>query len=341
MRGLLRAVGEALDGPVPREWQAAIKATPRHRFLPERIWLENDEGGYEPCDLSTDHDRWFEAAYQDTPIVTQINDGQASAAPADAWPSSSASAPSIVVRMLRDLDVRPGMNVLEIGTGTGWNAALLSQRVGSDEVFTIEVDGDTAAEARHRLARAGYSPTLVIGDGADGHPEAAPFDRVIATCSVRRIPYAWVAQSRPGAVIVAPWGPEYGGEAVARLVVGDDGTAGGRFVGSSAFMRLRQQRTARPGSPEYLSGPWPADGAKSSTPLSPEALADWPAMFAVGVQVPGAFPLTERYADGTYTLWLHDTAVTSWATADWEPGRTAYEVVQSGPRSLWNEVETA
>ncbi|MFE2729029.1 hypothetical protein [Kitasatospora sp. NPDC059327] len=64
-------------------------------------------------------------------------------------------------------------------------------------------------------------------------------------------------------------------------------------------------------------------------------------MFAIGLQVPGVFPLTERYDDGSYTLWLHDTAVTSWTTADWEPGRTQYEVVQSGPRRLWDEVEAA
>ncbi|MFH8381202.1 hypothetical protein ACH4E7_09680 [Kitasatospora sp. NPDC018058] len=148
-------------------------------------------------------------------------------------------------------------------------------------------------------------------------------------------------QTRPGGVIVAPWGPEYGGEAVVRLTVGDGGTASGRFVGSSAFMRLRRQRTPRPGSLEYLSGPWPADGAKSSTRLSPDEVGGWLAMYAVGVQVPEAFPLIERYVDGTYTLWLHDAAVTSWATVDWEPDHAAYEVVQSGPRNLWNEVEAA
>ncbi|MEU7094195.1 methyltransferase domain-containing protein [Kitasatospora aureofaciens] len=331
------------NGSLTPDWLTAYHAVPRHWFVPALVWPGQADGVRqgEAVNRHADPAAWWKAVYSDVPLTTQWDDGDHTGFGRGTMPTSSNSMPTMVFSMLAALDVGDGHRVLEIGTGTGWNAALLSRRVGSDEVFTIEVDEDTAAEARHRLARAGYSPTLVVGEGADGHPDGAPFDRVIATCSVRRIPYAWVAQSRPGAVIVAPWGPEYGGEAVARLVVGDDGTAGGRFVGSSAFMRLRQQRTARPGSLEYLSGPWPADGAKSSTPLSPEALADWLAMFAVGVQVPGAFPLTERYADGTYTLWLHDTAVTSWATADWEPGRTAYEVVQSGPRSLWNEVESA
>ncbi|MFJ8441950.1 hypothetical protein [Kitasatospora griseola] len=125
------------------------------------------------------------------------------------------------------------------------------------------------------------------------------------------------------------------------MTIRQDGTARGRFVHSSAFMRLRAQRSARPGSRAYLSAPWPADGVRSTTALSPDELGGWAAMFAIGVRVPGVFPLTERYGDGSYTLWLHDTAVTSWATADWEPGRVEFEVVQSGPRRLWDEVEAA
>ncbi|WAL71620.1 hypothetical protein OU787_08935 [Kitasatospora sp. YST-16] len=182
-------------------------------------------------------------------------------------------------------------NAAEIGTGTGWNAALLAHRLGSANVTTVEVDAATAA-ARHRLTRAGYAPVTVVGDGERGHPPGAPFDRVLATCSVRRVPYARVEQC---------W----------------------------------------PGSRGCLSAPWPADGAASTTSLSPEELGGWVAMFALGVQLPGVFPLVERYPDGSYTLWLHDTAVTSWATADWEPGRTEFAVVQSGPRRLWDEAERA
>ncbi|WP_073812105.1 hypothetical protein [Kitasatospora sp. CB01950] len=165
---------------------------------------------------------------------------------------------------------------------------------------------------------------------------------MIATCPVGSVPPAWIRQCRPGAVIVAPWGPEYGGEATVRLTVRPDGSACGRFVHSSAFMRLRAQRSTRPASSlAHLDGPWPADGVRSTTALSPDELGDWTAMFAIGVRVPAVFPLTERYPDGSYTLWLHDTAVTSWATADREPGRAGFEVVQSGPRRLWDEVESA
>ncbi|MEW2318343.1 hypothetical protein [Streptomyces bauhiniae] len=64
-------------------------------------------------------------------------------------------------------------------------------------------------------------------------------------------------------------------------------------------------------------------------------------MFAIGVQVPDAFPWAETYDDGSYTLWLRDTSVTSWATADYIPGHEEFQVHQSGPRRLWEEVERA
>lgn len=285
---------------------------------------------------------WWAAVHRDAPITTQWDDGAYTGPGRGKIPSSSNSMPSMVFSMLKALDVEDGHRVLEIGTGTGWNAALLAHRLGSSNVVTVEVDEAAAAAARPRLAAVGCDPLTVVGDGGQGHAPRAPYDRVIATCSVGRIPAAWIEQTRPGGVIVAPWGPTYGGEAVARLTVADDGTASGRFVGSSAFMRLRAQRTTRRHVRDYLKGrPWPADGAKSVTSLSPDAVGDWVVMFAVGLQTPAAFPWMETYPDGSYTLWLRDAAVTSWATADYEPGRSEYEVVQSGPRKLWDEVESA
>ncbi|MFJ1790681.1 methyltransferase domain-containing protein [Kitasatospora griseola] len=331
------------NGSLQPDWFAAYHAVPRHLFAPDTVWPGMADGVRqgEAVDRREDADGWWRAVYADVPLTTQWDDGAHLGNSRGVTPSSSSSMPTMVFSMLSALDVADGHRVLEIGTGTGWNAALLSHRLGSANVTTVEVDPSTAAEARARLARAGYAPAAVVGDGAAGHPAAAPFDRVIATCSVRQVPRAWIEQCRPGAVIVAPWGPEYGGEAVVRLTTRQDGTARGRFVHPSAFMRLRAQRSARPGSRAYLPAPWPADGVRSTTALSPDELGGWAAMFAIGVRVPGVFPLTERYGDGSYTLWLHDTAVTSWATADWEPGRVEFEVVQSGPRRLWDEVEAA
>jgi hypothetical protein len=232
--------------------------------------------------------------------------------------------------------------VLEIGTGTGWNAALLCHRLGAGNVVTVEVDEASARDARKRLGEAGFEPVAVVGDGAEGYGEGAPYDRVIATCSIGGVPPQWVAQTKPGGIVVAPWGPTYGGEAVVRLAVSGDGTATGPFLGSSAFMRLRAQRVRREHVRVYLGGrAWPADGRRGGTRLSPESVGDWAVMFAIGVQVPDAFPWAEVYDDGSSTLWLRDTAVTSWATADYVPGREEFEVYQSGPRNLWDEVASA
>ncbi|MEV5507354.1 methyltransferase domain-containing protein [Streptomyces orinoci] len=332
------------EGALADDWLPAFEAVPRHLFVPDVIWPGRAGMNRQSDRVSRgeDPDTWWAAVYRDAPITTQWDDGAYAGAGKGRVPSSSSSMPTMVFSMLNVLSVEPDQRVLEIGTGTGWNAALLSHRLGAENVVTVEVDEASARDARKRLSAAGFHPLTIVGDGARGYPDAAPYDRLIATCSVGHVPRAWVAQTQPGGLIVAPWGPVYGGEAIVRLTVAGNGTATGFFTGSSAFMRLRAQRMERRHIREYLKGmKWPADGVKSLTHLSPEAVGDWAVMFAIGVQVPGAFPWMEEYPDGSYTLWLRDTAVTSWATVEYEADRTEFEVRQSGPRRLWDEVAAA
>ncbi|MFJ5834549.1 hypothetical protein [Streptomyces sp. NPDC093089] len=91
-----------------------------------------------------------------------------------------------------------GHRVLEIGTGTGWNAALLSHRVGAEHVVSIEYDPVVATGAAERLAAAGWGSRLV-GEGRKeyGGGGEAPYSRVIATCSVGEVPRAWIEQAAP------------------------------------------------------------------------------------------------------------------------------------------------
>lgn len=148
--------------------------------------------------------------------------------------------------MLTALDAQPGQAVLEIGTATGWNAALLSRCVGKHgRVITIEVDPRLVHQARHTLTHAGYpGPLIITGDGVAGYPAGAPYDRVISAAAIREVaPPAWLDQLRPGGRLVTP------GELIGRmgsccLELARNGAATGRFSGDLAFMRIRSQRRA-------------------------------------------------------------------------------------------------
>ncbi|MGP3987992.1 methyltransferase domain-containing protein [Streptomyces sp. 3N207] len=291
-------------------------------------------------DRSTDPAGWWGKVYSDVPLTTQWDDGAHTGNSKGRTPTSSNSMPKMVFAMLDALSVERGNRVLEVGTGTGWNAALLSYRLGPDNVVTIEVDPAVADEARRRFTATELTPLSVVGDGAQGYPDGAPYDRIIATCGISRVPYAWVEQARTGGLVVAPWGPPYGGQAVARLQAGEGGIASGPFVMSSAFMRLRDQRDQFPPTASFPgAADWPAEGERRTTALSPDDMGDWHHMFTLGVQVPDLFCRVECGQGGAYRLWLLEMSGQSWATADYEHGRTAYEVVESGPRRLWAEAE--
>jgi protein-L-isoaspartate(D-aspartate) O-methyltransferase len=269
----------AAAGALKDEWRPAFLATPRHRFAPDVIWY-GPSNALTLCDRRSDPAAWLAAMYRDQPIVTQLDDGAPS--PGSRRVTSSISKPSIVVAMLQHLRVDPGMRVLEIGTGSGWNAALLARVAGAENVTTVEVDADLAAHARQRLADAGISLTVVTGEGAAGHAPQAPYDRVIATASVRRIPSAWPAQTKPGGIILTPWGTAFDNGALVRLTVGDDGMASGPFVDNTvSFMWLREQRVEYAAPPDELDG-----AAESITTLHPDMIAwdDNDARFAVGLR---------------------------------------------------------
>ncbi|MFC5663619.1 methyltransferase domain-containing protein [Kitasatospora misakiensis] len=332
-------------GALSSDWLPSFNAVPRELFVPDRIWPGIADGTRQNPVVyrSQDPEAWRRAVYSDIPLTTQWDDGDHQGDGLGTTPSSSNSMPTMVFSMLQDLDVRPGDKVLEVGAGTGWNAGLLAHRLGDLNVVSVEYDPDVARGARENLDRAGLAPTVVEGDGRQGWPQGAPFNRIIATCSLLEIPPAWLTQTAPGGTILAPFGTEYGGEQIVRLTVNEDGTsASGRFTRSSAFMRLRQQRTDRPPFEDYLRGKdWPADGVRSTSALAPPDTGGWLEQFVIGAAVPGAFWRAERYEDGAYTLWLYSRDTESWASVDYVRGRTEYEVHQSGPRALWDEVEAA
>lgn len=192
---------------------------------PGRLWRDDpDPRGRE---------RWLTGAYADVPLATRVRDGDL---------LSSSSQPSLMATMLAALDLQDGNRVLEIGAGTGYNAALLAHRLGDDRVTSIDLDPEIVESARGHLAAAGYHPTVLTGDGARGCLARAPYDRIIATCALTAIPTPWLAQCRPGALILAPLAT-----GLIKLRVYDARRAEGRFLDTPAyFVPLRGSGTAPP-----------------------------------------------------------------------------------------------
>ncbi|MBE1532289.1 methyltransferase domain-containing protein [Actinomadura algeriensis] len=225
------------------------------------------------------------------------------------------------------------------GTGTGYTAAVLSVLVGAANVTSVEVDADVAARAVANLAAAGFDPLVVVGDGTDGHAGRAPYDRVHATCAVARVPYAWVEQTRPGGVIVAPWQPIPGyGWRLRLTCLGS--RAIGRFHGTAGYMMSRGQRDVGRWNPHHY-----ADASTTWTRLDPRTVGRAGPGFVLTVlgRCPGLGMFSMENDDGSFSLLMFERGAPdgSWASCDWEPGGTDYEVVQYGDRSLWDEVAGA
>jgi protein-L-isoaspartate(D-aspartate) O-methyltransferase len=150
----------------------AVATVPRHEFVPESR---------------------REAAYRNTPLP--IGEGQ------------TISAPHMVAIMADLLDLRPGSEVLEIGTGCGYHAAVTAELVGSEHVYSVEYHESLAEQARCRLAELGYEGVSVrAGDGKEGWPEHAAYDCAYLTCAAPEFPESVCEQVRPGGYLLGPIG---------------------------------------------------------------------------------------------------------------------------------------
>jgi protein-L-isoaspartate O-methyltransferase len=302
-------------------------------FAPDLIWVLGGEGVFLPLRRSDDPERWLQLCRGDDPIAIQIDDGRDDGH--GVLPTSSSTAPKLMARMLELLDAREGMDVLEIGAGTGYNAAMLAERTRTGRVVTVEVDPAIADHARAALRRTGHPVTVVTGDGTLGHPERAPYDRVVATAAATTVPYAWVAQTRPGGRIVLPLAGSFQHGALLRLTVGDDGAARGRFHGEAPFIRLRNHR---PDDPVWSRNEDDAQVATSRRYLN-EPFTDFDAGFAVGAALPGCVWGRKAGPGPARAIRLSHADSGSWASLT--PGADGHEVRQHGPRRLWDELEAA
>jgi protein-L-isoaspartate(D-aspartate) O-methyltransferase len=210
----LKEKGELTDPRV----EAAFLTIPRHLFLP---------------------DLPLEKAYADEAVPIKRDP--------DGVVLSSSSQPSMMALMLRQLRLRPGDNVLEIGAGTGYNAAVMQYLVGeSGHVTAIELDKDLAQQARDHLQRAGMGDVHVVhADGAMGYAPRASYDRIIATVGIWDVPEAWVKQLKPNGILVAPiWLEAF--QVSAAFTVQADGTLFSSVNLPCGFIHLRGMAAGPP-----------------------------------------------------------------------------------------------
>jgi protein-L-isoaspartate(D-aspartate) O-methyltransferase len=190
----------------------------------EDAFRKSERGMFLPPELQA-------SAYADEAVVT--------ASGKDSKPVSSCSQPSTVCEMLNHLELRPSLSVLEVGTGTGWNAALIARIVGDPAlVHTVDCRQEIVATAKSNLARAGLNAvSVVLADGKMGLASAAPFDRIVVTAGSPEIFPAWIDQLKDGGILLFPC--QIQGLNTPFLKFRKNGSAfTGRFVGHSEFMPL-------------------------------------------------------------------------------------------------------
>lgn len=331
----------ASKGVLKSPWlRGAVENVPREQFLHPGVFLDEGRTWRPVTALGTDPDEWLKIAYSVDTLTTQL-DGHLTADRADepvvGVPTSSSTDPATVVGMIEALDLTAEHHVLEIGTGTGYSTALMCHYLGEDNVTTIEVDPQVAARADAALETVGYSTWTVTGDGLLGHPSRAPYDRVIATCAVRRIPYTWVRQTKPGGVVLGTVGSWPWGTGLARVTVGDDGTAEGGIIGRSSFMQARAQAVT-PLAGDLSARTAYADSDRP-TLVPPLVLEEWMPAFLAQLAAPGAQFVRASRSDGTPLRYLFDPERESFA--EFVADGDGWTVRQGGPVALWDDIESA
>jgi protein-L-isoaspartate(D-aspartate) O-methyltransferase len=182
----------------------AMRAVPRHEFVPGPLRGR----AYENRPLPIGHDQTI-------------------------------SQPYIVARMTELLELEPGEKVLEIGTGSGYQAAVLAEI--TDSVYSIEIVGELARTARQRLRRLGYDGVRVRhGDGWAGWPGHAPFDAIVVTAAPEEVPPPLVEQLAPGGRMVIPVGPQLYGQTLTLIRKDRDGTVTREEISGVRFVPFRR-----------------------------------------------------------------------------------------------------
>ncbi|MGQ0776566.1 MAG: methyltransferase domain-containing protein [Pseudonocardiales bacterium] len=336
-------VGELVaSGAVRSPWiRRAFEEMPREVFVPR---FYSWQSGREVLVDGTDprqRDEWLCGVYADEVLTVQLTPAPDLADAAGA-PTSSSTMPAVMAGMLEALDLQPGHRVLEIGTGTGYNAALLCHRVGPEHVVSVELDPCLTDAARQALARLGLHPAVHTGDGAAGFATAAPFDRIIATAAIDHIPPSWISQLAPGGSIVVDLRGSLDGSLVRVTAIDSDVVEGAFLNLPGAFMPMR----TRLDSPHRDGESWDQvfdqrNPQRGVTPVNPGLITDNRSLrFMAQLHLAGRRLRGFLRSQGGAELSGYCTDG-SWFTAGMHPDNDGlYPLAQGGPQRLWDTIES-
>ncbi|WP_043667535.1 methyltransferase domain-containing protein [Streptomyces xylophagus] len=320
-------------------WLAPVAHVARHKLVP-RWWEADDSGQWILHDGPSEPETWAKVAYADRSVITRVGPLHADHAGPDdrpeGLPTSSATLPSLVVRMLRHGRLGDGLSLLDLGTGAGGLTAYACYRLGDHCVTSLDVDPYLVSAAGVRLADMGYHPKMITADAAESVPGS--YDRIVSTVALA-----------PGSGLRAILGAlETGGRiatTIARtsLIVTGWKDRSGDVIGRverdmAGFMLTRSGDDYPPALAELLAVARAADGEVTSTGRYPvvDVANAWELRSMLEVTSPGVELSYESSGRRRTALLVHPDGSWARASAEWiDPP----EVHESGPQRLWKTLE--
>jgi protein-L-isoaspartate O-methyltransferase len=326
-RHLARALADSLEASgdlVSAHWRRAVEETPRHPFVPAYYLPQGGVPTTWRKVTAQDGDEWLRTAYENRTLVTRFSE------PGSGLPTSSSTAPSLVVRMLELLDVEKSDDVLDLGTGTGYQTALLAHRLSSPEqLVSADIDPELTDAATRALSGLGLAPQLRTVDGTSEEWGEQAFDKIIASCALPRVSGPLRSALRPGGRLIANLFPPLSNT----LVVLDhqpNGSLKGRFhPDGGSFMAARVSGP----SPDPETPERPSESGTTEVPQ--EAFDNYHFLFLLAAHLPGA---QLQYGTTAEATTRRIVVPGGWAQATYGAGST-WSWAEAGGHGVWETVE--
>ncbi|MFE2296335.1 methyltransferase domain-containing protein [Streptomyces sp. NPDC059452] len=320
-------------------WLAPVATVPRHELVP-RWWEADDAGTWVLRNGTDDPAAWARAAYSDRSLVTRVGPLHADrAGPGDrpeGLPTSSATLPSLVVRMLRHGRLGDGLSLLDLGTGAGGLTAYASRRIGDRQVTSLDVDPYLTEAAGGRLAAMGLHPTFVTADATTRVP--GTYERIVSTVGLPAGPGL-----RPVLAALVPGGRIATTIGRTSLIVTGWKHNDGNVVGvverdTAGFMLTRSGDDYPPGLTELFALARTSEGDSTGTGRYPvvDVAEAWELRSMLEVTTPGVESACETDGETLTAYLVHPDGSWARATGQWTDPP---EVHQGGPQRLWGALE--